>query len=695
MVTPKERVKKMAKRNSNVEDFASIMGDLAKKHGSDAVMTGADKLDFDFTFTPTGVVALDRELGGGFPHGMIIDIYGLQGSGKCVPRDALITTAYGLLTVEEIFHLAGLPLDTHQETEVPFEFPLINGDGLPESTSNFTTNGVREVFEITTKSGRRLRSTGNHPYWVVDGDDESWRETGQLVVGDQLLKVTDVNNSGDENNTFYEFTEDQAYVIGVLASQGIVNSSGRPELLPLSFIDTSALEEFFTSEGLAGMDLMPETTIEVIDGTHNGKFQNVMGLYHAWGTYPTAFAHRNIPVNIRMNTAEVLNAFVRGAVEANGSFRDDGSLVVKVQSRALAEQLQLVLENETVSTVVERVELAPGTEMYTWDIVFNPLSTAIYRVIFGTVWEEFWENAPSVGTTGEEEWSELDEIVSIVSLGDMPTFDFTLDDSHSFLMSGIKTHNTGLALSFLANMQKKGKKCVYLDQETAFEPSLAKLLGVDLDELIKIRLPSAEDNLNFIVKAAKSGEVGCIILDSVGNLSSEAELQGEIGDATVGKVGRLMAQVLRVLDKIDTEMVLVCINQTYANIGAMGNASKTVVGGGSKVKFAAFTRIHVKNIGQITDSSGAKIGQKTQFVIDKARLSMPGQKVEVDVLYGIGYDNEKDIIEAAVDSGIFEKKGNWYTDTRTGERWNGTAAMGAHIRETEGFSEALMEALDL
>lgn len=693
----------MAKRNPSSGSFDALLEGLKTEYaGTGRIQTGADAANEGFEIIPTGVMVLDAALGGGFPSGKHVDLYGAQGSGKCLPADAHVWTEFGLMTIREIFYLNEVDM-WHTESEEEKVFPLINGEGEIENTAFFTTNGLQEIVEITTESGRFIRSTKNHPHLVFTEaedpglGDKVWVPAEDIVPGDRLV-VTLPRALSMWNSSIFKFSEDQAYVIGVLTARGHVDAQGKPQLQDSLTNRATELEKFFVAEGLSAMDLMPETNYDFGDVTKEfPQFANVHALYGSWGTSPVPLAYRDIPLNIRLADRETLAAFIRGVVESTGSFTDEG-IVLNLESKTLTSQLKLTLESLSVESYVRSEEIIPTIGRVEWRLVLPNRTISAYLSVIGKTWDYFWDAATNSDFDESAVTYEptFDRVVSVHTLQEeKPTFDFTMENSHSFLVEGVTTHNTGVALSYLGNVQKQtGKPCVYMDQEKAFDPKLAALLGVDLDSLIKIRLPSAEKILQFIIDAARTNEVGCIILDSASNMASEAERQGEIGDATVGKVGRLTAQAIRVLDTIETDMTVIFINQTYANIGAIGHAPKTVAAGGSKIKFASSTRLHIQKVGKY-EESGETVGHKMQVTVDKSRFSPSGgKKFVVNVIYGRGYDNEADILDAAVETGLFKKSGAWITDLSTGEQWNGATKFKEALRADENLRTRLLEEIN-
>lgn len=225
---------------------------------------------------------------------------------------------------------------------------------------------------------------------------------------------------------------------------------------------------------------------------------------------------------------------------------------------------------------------------------------------------------------------------------------------------------TSIALQTIAQAQKKGETCAFIDLEHGFNPIYATQLGVDVDNLLISQPGVAEDALEIIEALVNTGQVSLIVLDSVAAMTPQAEINGEFGDAVVGLLARLMSQAMRKLtDPIAKNNVcMVFINQTRMNIATMGYGSPTTTSGGKALKFYASIRMEVSRIGAI--KSGEEIiGNQTKIKILKNRFAPPYREVKVDLIYGQGLSREADILQMAIEKGIIKQKSAWisYNDT--------------------------------
>lgn len=248
---------------------------------------------------------------------------------------------------------------------------------------------------------------------------------------------------------------------------------------------------------------------------------------------------------------------------------------------------------------------------------------------------------------------------------------------------------TSIALQTIAQAQKKGETCAFIDLEHSFNPVYAAELGVDVDNLLISQPVVAEDTLKVIQTLTKSGQVGLIVLDSVSAMSPQAEVNGEFGDAVVGLLARLMSQALRKLvnDFDENNVCMVFINQTRMNIATMGYGSPTTTSGGKALKFYASIRMEVSRIGPV--KSGEEIiGNQTKVKILKSKFAPPYREVKLDLIYGQGFSKEADILQLAIEKGIIKQKGAWisYNDENFAQ---GKENARKYLKENPEFYEEL------
>jgi len=228
---------------------------------------------------------------------------------------------------------------------------------------------------------------------------------------------------------------------------------------------------------------------------------------------------------------------------------------------------------------------------------------------------------------------------------------------------------TTLALHVIAEAQKKGGIAVFIDAEHALDPKYAQKIGVDLDNLYISQPDYGEQALEIAESLLRSGAVDVIVIDSVAALVPKDELEGEIGEAHVGKQARLMAQALRKLKSLahNANTAVIFINQLREKIGVMfGNPETTP--GGRALKFFADMRLDVRRIGDAKEGD-SRIGSRVRVKVVKNKLAPPFREAEFDMIYGEGICKLCDLIDTASELGVIKKSGAWYSygETRLGQ----------------------------
>lgn len=221
---------------------------------------------------------------------------------------------------------------------------------------------------------------------------------------------------------------------------------------------------------------------------------------------------------------------------------------------------------------------------------------------------------------------------------------------------------TTLALHVVAQAQKNGGICAFIDAEHALEPNHVQKLGVNVDDLIIAQPDYGEQALDIAEMLVRSGAVDLIVIDSVAALVPKAELEGEMGDAHVGLQARLMSQALRKLTPVvhKSKTVLIFINQVRQTIGAMPYAPKETTTGGKALKFYASLRIEVRRVASLKKKE-AIIGNRISIKIAKNKVAPPFKKVEVDLLFDQGISPELDLLDAGLHYGVIVQSGSWFS----------------------------------
>ena len=220
---------------------------------------------------------------------------------------------------------------------------------------------------------------------------------------------------------------------------------------------------------------------------------------------------------------------------------------------------------------------------------------------------------------------------------------------------------TTLALSVIAQAQKRNGTCAFIDAEHALDPSYAKKIGVDIENLLVSQPDSGEQALEIADTLVRSGAIDVMVVDSVAALVPKAELEGEMGDAHMGLQARLMSQALRKLTATvaRSNTLIIFINQIRMKLGVMfGNPETTT--GGNALKFYASVRMDIRRVGAIKDKDEV-IGSQTRVKIVKNKVAPPFKTVDFEIMYGEGISKTGELIDLGVKSGIIEKAGAWFS----------------------------------
>ncbi|MFD3189148.1 recombinase RecA [Sedimentitalea sp. HM32M-2] len=228
---------------------------------------------------------------------------------------------------------------------------------------------------------------------------------------------------------------------------------------------------------------------------------------------------------------------------------------------------------------------------------------------------------------------------------------------------------TTLTLHCVAEQQKKGGVCAFVDAEHALDPQYARKLGVDIDELLISQPDTGEQALEITDTLVRSGAVNMVVVDSVAALTPKSELEGDMGDSSVGVQARLMSQAMRKLTGSisRSNCMVIFINQIRMKIGVMFGSPETTTGGNA-LKFYSSVRLDIRRIGAIKDRDEV-VGNATRVKIVKNKVAPPFKQVEFDIMYGEGISKMGELLDLGVKAGVVEKSGAWmsYGDERIGQ----------------------------
>jgi len=251
---------------------------------------------------------------------------------------------------------------------------------------------------------------------------------------------------------------------------------------------------------------------------------------------------------------------------------------------------------------------------------------------------------------------------------------------------------TTLALHVIAEAQKAGGACAFVDAEHALDPSYAHKLGVNIDELLISQPDAGEQALEIADTLVRSGAIDVLVVDSVAALVPRAELEGEMGDSHMGLQARLMSQALRKLTASisKSRCMVIFINQIRMKIGVMfGNPETTT--GGHALKFYASVRLDIRRIGSIKDRDTV-VGNQTRVKVVKNKMAPPFRVVEFDIMYGEGVSKTGELIDLGVAAGVVEKSGAWFS--HDGQRiGQGRENAKTYLKENPAVAEAIERAI--
>jgi len=253
---------------------------------------------------------------------------------------------------------------------------------------------------------------------------------------------------------------------------------------------------------------------------------------------------------------------------------------------------------------------------------------------------------------------------------------------------------TTMTLHVIAEAQKKGGVCAFIDAEHALDTVYARKLGVNLEDLLISQPDTGEQALEITDTLVRSGAVDVLVIDSVAALTPRAEIEGEMGDSQPGLQARLMSQALRKLTASisRSQTMVIFINQIRMKIGVMYGSPETTTGGNA-LKFYASVRLDIRRIGSIKDHEEV-IGNQTRVKVVKNKVAPPFKQVEFDIMYGEGVSKSGELIDLGVKAGVVEKSGAWfsYDSQRLGQgRENSKAFLRANPLISDRIEQAIRE----
>ncbi len=583
------------------------LSQIEKQFGKGSLMRLGDTVGQQVPAIPTGALSLDLALGvGGLPRGRVVEIFGPESSGKCLTADTYVWTDEGLQTVGELFERCGQPAScTSRVTDVSdLGVRLVNEEGELEPMAALTHNNRRPTWRVTLQSGRHVTATARHPLRVLNERAEVvWRRVEDLREGDVLVSAT---FGAQEAAGGAYLSEDEAVLLGYLVAEGTLGESNRNGFGFSNHHDDDVTEEYHRLvESVLGID--PERVKKYGPGdywVHDTVVRR--RLFDEYGLDDVNADGKEVPRCVRTGGPKAQRAFLSALFEGDGWIEDGPEVCLTTASKTLAEQVQLLLYglgvpaglgerfNEQYERSYWTVRVSPGAVSRFLDRIGFRSERRAAQVArhAATVTEAAIrrEGVPGIDALvrdlrdaigGDRHLDRLrwlatapytfERIVSIEDAGRQPTFDVVVPRTHSFLANGILSHNTTVALHVVAEAQKAGGIAAFIDAEHALDPTYAKALGVDIDELLVSQPDTGEQALEIADMLIRSSAVDVVVIDSVAALTPRAEIEGEMGDSHVGLQARLMSQALRKLagSLNRSKTCAVFINQLREKIGVM------------------------------------------------------------------------------------------------------------------------------
>ena len=730
---PKKSNKKQTESQKTLKKNAidTAIASLEKEYGKGVIGKFGARPVERVSAISTGTISVDSAIGvGGVPRGRIVEIFGPEGSGKCLTRDTYILSEDGYKTIDELFNENDIVPSCTNKT-VKRQKKLLNMNGDLESTEAFTCNNRKSVFSIETESGYKIRSTANHPHFVINNRGHLvWKETKNITDEDCLV-FSNFEHFGKKQRD-----KDEMYALGVL----VADAHFAEKRISVTNDDQDIVD--FIEEKIG--HVIGHKEYKKYPNNDKGSFEyhfncknSIESFYKKYGYEPCVASGKYVSKFIREANKNSLVEFLRGFFDCESSI-DSKAIEVSSASEKLLHEIKLILSQFGIVSFVSEKTVKDYPESKYWRLclfgefankyfseigtrsskIFNKFKTNgwvdkalgthttntnsipnlefILRDIYDSMESnretnrlfcDYMEGSKKSNLTYPKLKSILKHIELIPHknnylyeyLKDLfekryffdkvkmcecglkePTFDFAMKKTHSFIANGFITHNTTLALGIIAEAQKAGGKAVFIDVEHALDPSHAKGIGVNMDELYISQPDSGEQALTLVEKLAGCGDVDVIIVDSVAALTPRAELEGDIGDSHVGLQARLMGQAMRKITPILSDKTsLVFINQIREKVGVMfGNPETTP--GGRALKFYSSVRIDIRRIAKMKDGD-AQVGNRVKIKVIKNKVAPPFKEAEIDLIFGRGFSKINNILDISVENNFIEKSGAWFS----------------------------------
>ena len=652
------------------------------------------------------------------PFGRLTEIAGLEHTGKCLVGGTYLSTERGLETIEELFIAEGVAPSCSSKTTKK-QVGVMNRFGDLESSTHFTNNNRQPVTEVSTQSGYKVQSTSNHPHMVMSERGMwVWRKTKDLREGDFLVcqrRTIDPPKGGyiPEDEAYFlgvcladahfgeariSITNDDSYVVEFLRKKapGILGVTPceypAGDSVDFQFNSKEQIGRFYEkhglSPGLAKDKVFPrqlrtlcrkslicviqgyldcecsidpdKSGLEVASASYELLFQLKLLLAQYFGVVSTLHEKQvsSYPDNDYWRLSIHGDALRRYAEEVGfrTSQRKESVAKISVSGKTHVDTIPLIggmLEDlfDTTETTREHGALVNA---YIRGRGHSPSYEQLRRILTEVEWGlepliklRLWEII--------EMGYFYDSIVSIDSLERKPTFDISMESTHSFVANGVVTHNTSLCGQIMKRTQMRGGICCLADTENAIDVKYMEKLGVDLSKVIMVQPEHMEDvfdkfeSLILTIRQHAKNNLISVIWDSVGATPTKAEIEGKAGDKHVGLAARVIGQNLRrlVAPVTKTKTALIFTNHLYQDIKVTyGDPWKTY--GGGKIRYLATLRLRLTVANAIKTGSGDSekvIGQYVRVKTIKNKMAPGLMEVKVPLLHNFGFCDDYVVYE--------------------------------------------------
>ena len=615
-------------------------------YGLGAVWSALDEIP-KIAVVSTGALTLDKALGvGGLPRGRITELFGPEQTAKAQPLDSLVLTPIGWKEMGAI-----IPGDL-----------VCTPDGSVAPVLGIFPQGEMEVVKVTFSDGSSAECTWDHLWTVQTWDDKQsglYRTLSTKELYEDFKTPTRLKYMIPLTGFVrFEATEVtiNPYMMGLLLGDG----SFRDSTIKFTTADDEIVESFRLYAKETNQEIVKTKNTKydwkikkAVKGNGKSKARldlesyDLADLYSHEKFIPDAYLYGD--TNQRLS-------LLQGLMDTDGTIQTSGFMSFCSTSKKLAEEVV-----HLVRSLGGRGVISHNQTHYTHsDQYLSGKPSFRVSILFsnGLIPFRLPRKVARIKPDKIDYATRWVSDIQVVSSRECQCIFIDHPDGLYITNDFIVTHNTTLALTVIANIQKEGGTGAIIDVEHAIDIAYAKAIGVDVTKLLVSQPDSAEQALE-IAEALVRGGVDCVVLDSVAMLVTEAEIKGDMTDMQYAPTARLMGKALRkLMAPIDkASCVFILINQLRDKIGGYGNPEVTP--GGRSIKYMSSVRIDLRRKEQIKDDDQV-YGIRVLAKVIKNKVAPPSKQAEFSVYYGKGIDRIESVVDAAFDEGIITRSGAWY-----------------------------------